>query len=76
MVQLTNDSFCSIAPLAKLESLVMVGCPCVDDTGLRFLESGCPLLKVNSLHAFSGGDIMTCKLKLLKSKNYTLYVGF
>lgn len=54
----------------------MVGCPCVDDIGLRFLENGCPLLKVNSLHAFSGGDIMTCKLKLLKSKNYTLYVGF
>ncbi|KAH9755357.1 ubiquitin-protein ligase [Citrus sinensis] len=44
-LKLTNDSFCSIAPLAKLESLVMVGCPCVDDTGLRFLESGCPLLK-------------------------------
>ncbi|XP_052298281.1 F-box/LRR-repeat protein 3 isoform X3 [Citrus sinensis] len=44
-LKLTNDSFCSIATLAKLESLVMVGCPCVDDTGLRFLESGCPLLK-------------------------------
>lgn len=50
LVQLTNDSLCSIATLAKLESLVMVGCPCVDDVGLRFLENGCPLLKVNSLH--------------------------
>ncbi|GAV84087.1 LOW QUALITY PROTEIN: LRR_6 domain-containing protein [Cephalotus follicularis] len=44
-LKVTNKSLYSVALLPKLESLAMVGCPLVDDVGLRFLENGCPLLQ-------------------------------
>lgn len=37
---------CSVASLPKLEVLVMAGCLSIDDTGLHYLEHGCPILKV------------------------------
>lgn len=44
--QVTSEALSSIAYLLKLEVLTMAGCPLVDDVGLRFLEKGCPSLKV------------------------------
>lgn len=47
-IQVTNESLRSIASLPKLEELVMVGCPLVNDMGFQFLENGCSLLQVLS----------------------------
>lgn len=45
-IKVTSEALSSIAYLLKLEVLTMAGCPLVDDVGLRFLEKGCPSLKV------------------------------
>ena len=45
--QVTSESLHSIAALNELETLVMVGCGLVDDTGLYSIAKGCPSLKVS-----------------------------
>ncbi|GAB2218690.1 hypothetical protein Drorol1_Dr00001917 [Drosera rotundifolia] len=53
-LEVTSESLRCIAMLPALGSLAMVSCPLVDDVGLSFLGSGCPLLKVIDISRCDG----------------------
>ncbi|XP_057550742.1 F-box/LRR-repeat protein 3 isoform X3 [Amaranthus tricolor] len=53
-LKVTSESLHSIAALNELETLVMVGCGLVDDTGLYSIAKGCPSLKVVDMSRCDG----------------------
>lgn len=61
-VQVTADAASAIATAPALRTLVLSGCPQIDDTALLALSRGCPALEVTELEDAEGGP---CSMALV-----------